>query len=518
MGEGLMGEAERGDTPVALLVDQLRAMAEAFPDEKGFVEVGTEDALTFAEWEGRSNSVARALVDLGVGKGDRVAIHLPPEESVAWVLAYAAIHKAGAAAVATNTRMVPRELGYILGHAEVAAAFIGGTGAENLLAARGDLPTLRTIVTTQVPAAGLDSWAALLGGDRSAFQVPVGGDDLAELMYTSGTTGLPKGVVVRHRAAATMPNSEPVWGGGGWLHASPLFTFAGISSIYNPMKLGMPSLYMPRFDADAWLDAVERRGPTRVFLVPAMVELLVARPRFDGADLSSIEVCAVGSAPIAPDTLARLRDRLPHARVPNSWGMTEAGPAFCTMPEEEMADRVGSVGRPMPPTEFRIVDEDGHEMPAGEVGELLVRNPGREREYYRDPDANAAAWRDGWLHTGDLACLDADGYLYIAGRKKDVIIRGGNNIHAVDIEAVLYEHPAVREAAVAGVPHPVLGEDVNAWVVLGEGSTVSTDALRDFCAARLTPYKVPREIHVVTELPRNANGKVLKRDLVPPVP
>jgi acyl-CoA synthetase (AMP-forming)/AMP-acid ligase II len=516
VGDGSTKEAGTGGAPVALLVDQLRAMAEAFGDEEGFVEVGTGAALTFATWEGRSNAVARGLVDAGVVRGDRVAIHLPPEESLAWVVAYAGIHKAGAAAVATNTRMVPRELGYILGHAEVRAAFVGRSGAENLLEIRGDLPTLRTVVTTGATAPGLTPWADLAAGDDSAFQVPVDGDDLAELMYTSGTTGLPKGVVVRHRAAATMPNSEPAWRGGGWLHASPLFTFAGITSIYNPMKLGMPSLYMPRFDAEDWLDAVERHRPTRVFLVPAMVELLVARPRFADADLSSIEVCAVGSAPIAPDTLARLRDRLPDARVPNSWGMTEAGPAFCTMPEAEMANRVGSVGRPTPPTEFRIVDDDGHELPAGEVGELLVRNPGREREYYRDPDANAAAWRDGWLHTGDLARLDADGYLYIAGRKKDVIIRGGNNVHAVDIEAVLYEHPDVREAAVAGVAHPVLGEDVHAWVVLGDDATVSSDELREFCADRLTHYKVPREAHVVAELPRNANGKVLKRELVPP--
>jgi acyl-CoA synthetase (AMP-forming)/AMP-acid ligase II len=202
--------------------------------------------------------------------------------------------------------------------------------------------------------------------------------------------------------------------------------------------------------------------------------------------------------------------------VSNSWGMTEAGPAFCSMPPEEQSKRIGSVGRPVPPTEFKIVDEDGVELPARSVGELLVRNPGREREYFNDTDATATTWRDGWLHSGDLAYLDEDGFVYIVGRQKDVIIRGGNNVHAADVEAVLFEHPDVREAAVAGVPHPVLGEDIGAWIVL-RGAHVETHeleaALRALCAERLSDYKQPRRYTFVAELPRNATGKVVKREL-----
>ncbi|HEX6423364.1 MAG TPA: fatty acid--CoA ligase family protein, partial [Acidimicrobiales bacterium] len=299
----------------------------------------------------------------------------------------------------------------------------------------------------------------------------------------------------------------------GWLHASPMFTFAGIASTYNPMKLGMRLLYLPRFDVDRWLDVVDQRRPGAIFLVPAMAELLIGSPRFAAADLSSITLCSLGSAPVAPGTVARLQEKLPGAMVSNSWGMTEAGPAFCVMPPGEQARRVGSVGLPVPPVELRIAGEDGGELPAGEVGELLVRNPGREREYFRDPEASARTWRGGWLHTGDLARLDEDGYLYIVGRQKDVIIRGGNNVHAADVEAVLYEHPAVLEAAVAGVEHPVLGEDVGAWVVLAPGAEASTDELRAFCAERLSDTKVPRSWTFLDELPRNATGKVLKRDL-----
>jgi acyl-CoA synthetase (AMP-forming)/AMP-acid ligase II len=247
-----------------------------------------------------------------------------------------------------------------------------------------------------------------------------------------------------------------------------------------------------------------------------MAELLLASPRFETADLSSITLCPLGSAPLAPTTFDALRAKLPQAMVSNSWGMTEAGPAYCIMPPDQVDKRVGSVGMPVPPVQFRIVDADGRELPPGNVGELLVQNPGREREYYRDPDATARTWRDGWLHTGDLAELDEDGFLYLRGREKDVIIRGGNNVHATDVESVLYEHPAVQEAAVAAVAHAVLGEDVGAWVVLAPGveqTETTGDELRAFCAERLSDYKVPRSWTFLHELPRNATGKVVKRDL-----
>jgi acyl-CoA synthetase (AMP-forming)/AMP-acid ligase II len=357
------------------------------------------------------------------------------------------------------------------------------------------------------------AWDDATDPDGSAIQVPLDGDDMADLMYTSGTTGRPKGVVVRHRNVAMVPNGLPPWSGSGWLHSSPMFTFAGIASAYNPMKLGMRLLYLPRFDVDQWFDIVEKRRPGATFLVPAMAELLIASPRFDDADLSSITLCPIGSAPVTPATLQRLQAKLPNAMVSNSWGMTEAGPAFCFMPPEEQTKRIGSVGKPMAPTEFRIVDEDGTELPAREIGELIIRNPGREREYFNDPDATASTWRDGWLHSGDLAYLDEDGFLYIVGRMKDVIIRGGNNVHAADVEAVLYEHPAVQEAAVAGVEHAVLGEDIGACVVLVPGETATTEELEAFCRERLSDYKVPRRFTFLDELPRNATGKVVKHDL-----
>ena len=511
-----------------LLPDQLRLMADALPHEVAFTDVsaqpvGEPGELTFAAWEGQSNRLARWLVSRGVGAGDRVALHVPPEEPAVFLIAYSAAHKAGAVAVPTSTRLVARELGYVLAHAGAVVAISGRSSTPVLAAARADLPELRDLVTTGSldAAEGLLAWdvAVDAGLDDSTFQVPIDADAMADLMYTSGTTGRPKGVVVRHRNVAMVPNGLPRWSGKGWLHASPMFTFAGIASTYNPMKLGMRLLYLPRFDVDRWFDVVEQQRPRATFIVPAMAELLIASPRFDDVDLSSITICSLGSAPVAPATIARLQDRVPNALVSNSWGMTEAGPAFCFMPPEEHAKRVGSVGRPAPPTEFRIVDPDAAgpelvDLPARAIGELLVRNPGREREYFNDPEANASTWRDGWLHSGDLAYLDEDGFLYIVGRQKDVIIRGGNNVHAADVEAVLFEHPAVQQVAVAGIPHAVLGEDVGAWVVRVAGAAeVTAEELTAFCEERLSDYKRPRQITFVEELPRNATGKVVKRDL-----
>jgi long-chain acyl-CoA synthetase len=221
----------------------------------------------------------------------------------------------------------------------------------------------------------------------------------------------------------------------------------------------------------------------------------------------------VGSSPLAPSTLRALQEKMPEASVSNSYGMTEAGPAFCAMPKGESLKRIGSVGLPMAPLEVKILADDGTEVPNGEIGEAVLRMEGRQREYYRNPEATSGTWKDGWLYSGDLARLDEDGYLYIVGRKKDVIIRGGNNVHAVDIEAVLLDHADVIEAGVVGIPHEVLGEDVAAVVVLAPTSTLTPDELRAHCAERLADYKVPRRIVFADELPRNATGKILKDQL-----
>ena len=282
------------------------------------------------------------------------------------------------------------------------------------------------------------------------------------------------------------------------------------------MKMGMRGIYLARFGIDSWLDAVEQHRPTCAFLVPAMAQLLVTHDRWAEADLTSLTLVSIGSAPLAPTVHRSIAERLPQATVTNNYSMTEAGSAFTFMPPGALDTHEGSVGMVMPPTEIRIADDDGEPLPAGEVGEVLIKVGQHHREYYLDPEATARTWTGEWLRSGDLGMLDGEGYLYIKGRQKDIVIRGGNNIAATEVENVLYEHADVLEAAVVGVPHEVLGEDVGAFVVTRAGHDVSADELKTFCAERLADYKVPRLVWFVDTLPRNTTGKVVKDQL--PIP
>ncbi len=515
-----------GDRSV-VQVDQLAAMADLYPEEIGY-RVLDRGRLTFAEWDGQANRLARGLRALGVAHGDRVAIQLEVGNALRWVVAYAGIHKAGAVAVPLDPRLAPTEVAHMVDHARVVAMIADGgrvTSAIGKADGRPPPASLTLVVdasTEEAPPTGdSDSggpirclpWDQALDADSSPFRATLDPDDLADIMFTSGTTGRPKGVAVRHVNASTVPNSAPVWSGSLWLHASPLTTFAGLAFVYAPMKLGMTCVYQPRFDADEWLDFVESDAPEAVFLVPAMVQLLLGHPRFARTDFSSVKLCSVGSAPLAPSAIDRLQTQMPDAVVSNNYGMTEAGSVYCLMPKGEAVRRPGSVGKPLPPAEVRCVDEDGDEVPPGEYGQIELRIPGRQREYFEDPEATAETWVDGWLRTGDIGRLDGDGYLYIGGRAKDVIIRGGTNIYAVDVEYVILSHPDVAEVAVIGVPHDVLGEDLAAVVVLRPGSAVDADGLRSHCLETLAAYKVPRRWEFVEQLPRNPAGKVLKHEL-----
>ena len=505
---------------MAAQVEQLRWMARHYGDETAYTRVDTGDSLTFRHWDTRSEGLARGLVAAAVGRGERVVLHLDNEYVVRWLVAYAAIHKAGAVAVPTNVRLTGPELGAIVDHAEP-VAMITSTRLRPTVdaAARAAASaTLRLVVEADDDG----QWGGLIGdvaaGEPPGFTVPAPIDDadLADIIYTSGTTGRPKGVAVRHRNTHLIPNGKPPWIGEAWLHCSPLSTTAGLSFVYNPMKMGMAGLFLPRFDVDAWIDAVAQHRPTAAFLVPAMVQLLLAHDRFATADLTSLTLVSIGSAPLAPALHRAMAARLPKAIVTNSYSLTESGAAFTYLPPGELDRRPGSVGLPLPPTEIRIANGEGRALPAGETGEVLLKVGEQHREYFRDPEATAATWTGEWLRSGDLGYLDDDGYLYIVGREKDVVIRGGNNIAAPEVEQALAEHPDVVEAAVVGVPHDVLGEDVGAFVVATPGHDIGAAELRRFCAERLADYKVPRHIWFVAELPRNAMGKVVKRDLVPP--
>ena len=488
-----------------LIPDQLRWLAENHPDAVLFEVVGpgpAAGALSARAWHRDSSRLARGLIARGLAAGDRVALLINPEDGLAFPLAHAAVHKAGGVVVPLNVRLTAPEIARLVEHC-----------APRLVIAS---PSARHLVPEATVVLDATDLASELADDDSDIQVPRDTDDLAEILYTSGTTGTPKGVAIEHGNSSLLIYNEAAPTGGGFLHSSPMSTFAGLSFVYQPMRMGLRTMYLPKFDVARWLDIVEAQRPPMVFLVPAMVELLLASPdqeRLHAADLSGVHSVSVGSAPIAPTTLLRLQHLMPQASVTNSYSMTEAGTTYCILPKGALEKKPGSVGKPVPPAEIRVVDDTGAPVAAGTLGNVVIKPAGRPRKYYRDEEATAALYSGEWLESGDLGMIDEDGYLYITGRAKDVIIRGGNNVHASDVEAVLYEHPDVQEAAVVGSPHAVLGEDVAAFIVLRAGATEDADALMAFARERLADYKAPRQVHFRDSLPRNATGKVLKRDL-----
>jgi len=492
-------------------------MAATHPGAVAWHNLADGSDLTFGAWDAGSNRMARGLIGHGLGRGDRVVICITPEEPFPWLTAYTAVHRAGAVAVPVNTRLAGPELRSILVHAEptvVLASLTGGGGAPWSEWA-ADVADIRLVATTD-GGDGAADWASLFHPDGSGLTLDpaaTGPSEVMDIMYTSGTTGSPKAVVVRYGPPAASPPAD--WSGLGFATASPFSTTSGVLLVHGPMAGGLSGWYLPRFDPGAWLAMVEDRRPVAAFIVPAMAQLIVAHARFAACDLSSLAALTIGGAPIAPTTLRRLGQRLPRAEILVGYGLTEFG-AVTRSPSGDRGRHLGSAGQPLPGVEVRIVDRDGAEVPRGESGEITARGSGPRREYYREDEASRRTWRDGWMFSGDLGYLDDDGFLWITGRTKDLIIRGGNNISPGEVEATLFAHPDVVDAAVAGVAHDVLGEDVEAWVVVQDGSDTTAPDLREFLLDRLADYKVPRTLHLVAALPRNAAGKVVKRALISP--
>ena len=493
---------------MTLLQPELLAhLADAFPDAIAWKNLADDSDLSLGSWHTQSNQLARGMHSKGLLPGDRVALAITEDYPFEWLISYMAIHKAGAVAVPLNTRLNRTEVAAILRHAGVKALL----ASDAMLAPD---PTVDSDIGFIAAIGRSDrSWSDLLDPDGSDIDHRLSADDEADIMYTSGTTGAPKGVIVRHSGLSSLDRVPSSWHGLGFITSSPFSTTSGSLLICGPMRGGLSGWFLPKFDPARWLQSVETKRPVAAFLVPAMVQLIVADTYFEAADLSSLFVVNIGSAPIAVETLRKFGRRVPAADVMCGYGMTEFGAVTAT-PVGDSGTHAGSVGRPLPGVTVQIIDPEGNELQAGEIGQITVHGERHQRSYFQDPEGSTLTWNEGWLLSGDLGFVDPDGFLWVVGRQKELIIRGGHNIVPGEVEAALFEYPDIVEAAVTGVPHPVLGEDVAAWLVTKAARPPSVESVRSFLLERLADYKVPRRITFVDALPRNEAGKVLKAQLM----
>jgi long-chain acyl-CoA synthetase len=479
-----------------------------------------QERWTFADFAHSVDSVAAEFQQRwNISSGDRVAILL--NNRLEFAVAYYAAVTIDAIAVVLNARCKAPELEFMLRDSEPRALITEPILYEEVRSVLEHVPTLETVVLCTdedvLPPHTL-SFNTLSQTPGKPYSIPIAEDDVAALLYTSGTTGRPKGAMQTHRnlvnnamVATRLFQFGP---DDRTLIVAPFYHATGVNSQLTAMLYaGGTCVVRPAFKADDFMEWIERERVTIGIGVATMFWLMLHSPNFDHYDLSSLRYIIYGGSPAPVELLEQLSRTFPHVKLGNVWGLTECTSIATLLPSSETLRIPESVGLPAPVLQVRVVDEMGQEVPAGEVGELIVKGPSVVRGYWRRPEATANAFKDGWLYTGDIGRKDADGFFYVIDRKKDMIIRGGQNIYCIEVENVLYQHPAVLEAAVVGVPDEVFGEQVKAVLVPKPGKTLDVEEVRDFCRRSIAVYKVPKYVEIVSALPRNPAGKVMKKQL-----
>jgi len=477
-----------------------------------------ERVLSFAELQGAVRAVAAGLQAAGVRPVDRVALLLPNIPQ--FPISYFAVSQAGAIVMPMSVLLLPDEIAYVVGDAgaETLIYFNGFDAAVTAVAKLGT-PLKRFFAAggeTQVP--GAQPFDALVAGGEVGLDQPAADPTSPTvLIYTSGTTGKPKGAALSHRNLISNADGARqtigVTADDCFLTVLPLFhSFGATVCMILPILAGAGNVLLPRFVPADVLDTLERARISVFAGVPSMYNALLRVRGGRRPDLSRLRLCVSGGAPLPVELLHAFEERFGTLLI-EGYGPTEASPVVSVNPIDGRR-RVGSTGLPIPGVELRVVDDQDRDVPTGEVGEVLVRGANVMVGYWQRPEDTADTIRDGWLHTGDMGRLDADGYLYIVDRKKDMIIVAGMNVYPREVEDVIYHLPAVGECAVAGVPSERRGEDVKAFVVLKEGASLTPEEVLAHCRAHLASYKVPRQVEIVADLPKSSTGKILKRALV----
>jgi len=488
------------------------------------------ESRDFQSLQERVNRLATALQGMGVGRGDKVAVMAL--NGIPYVEAYYATAKLGGVFVPLNYRAKKEELTYMCNNSETAVVLVGERYLDLAASIRPELNTVREMIAIDAQPEGLVNYEKLLAQhEPEEIWTEIDDADPTIVIYTSGTTALPKGVVLTHMGMSvyvtnTVAPADPSEENPDVLLVSvPFYHVAGATTMLSSVWGGRKMVILPQFDPKAWLEAVQSHGVTHSFVVPTMLKRIMEHPDFAKYDLSSLKLVAYGASPM-PWEVVTHAVKVFNCGLMNAYGQTEStssltflGPDDHQIPDgppeerERKLQRLRSVGRTMEDVVVMIMDPEGEILPPGQEGEIVAQGARVMAGYLNREEETHDAIKDGWLHTGDVGWMDEDGYLYITGRTKDLIIRGGENIAPGEIEAVLQQHDAVEDCAVIGVPDVEWGEEVKAIIVFKPGQAASPDELAAFVKDRLASYKVPKYWAIVAELPRNYVGKVLKTDL-----
>jgi len=481
---------------------------ETYPNREA-VKFG-EVSLTYSELHQRMDESASFLKnEFHVGKGDRVAVFLKNDDT--FPIAFLAISKLGAISVVLNTRLTRPELTYQLEQTQPVAAIVDGEtwdkGLDGLMKFKWESDSLRRI------------WG------RGGTCPPADGneDDVHTILFTSGTTGKPKGVRIVHRnfihSAIRLEQYMEMLGvtypekGRKTLIVAPLFHVMALQEQFLPsLRMGNTVVMLSALNITAFLELVEKERIDFLVGSPAIYRILLGSEDVKKYDLSSIKIAGFGAAPMSPDLMAEMKKALVNAKFFNGFGLTEASISLAAL-DRECTEKPTSIGHPSLGCEARIVDEHMNEAPRGAVGEIAVKGPNVADGYYHNPEETGKVFREGWFLTGDLGRIDDEGFFYVVSRKKDMINRGGENVYPVEIENIIYLHPKVLEVVVYGVPDKVMGEKVAAAIVAVPGTTPTSEEIKEFCSDKLAKYKIPEQVIFTTSLPKNAGGKVNKAQL-----
>ncbi len=479
---------------------ELEAKAGTYPDRIAFIK--GDLGITFSELFDRARSLAGFLAESGVGKGDIVAIYLP--NSLTYVISFVASLFLGAAVVPLDMSLREKDLLGILSH----------SGAKCLISPKGIVGHL------DVPMISLSASEAEKASSKGYSFNPMSleEDDLAMIIYTSGTTGTPKAVPYTYMQLDSTGETLRYFKLEDCVRSLmchvPFSHLGGVTYILMSLQLGSTVAIGDRFIPGVAVKEIEKYRVTALWLPPNAVYAMI--PHFGEADLSSLELIVYFGAPAGPDLFMEVEKRLPKVSAITGWGMTETTAPIVIIPKDtppEKKCRKGIVGLPCPWVEIKVVDDEGRDLERGEEGEIAVRSKYVMKGYYKAPELTREIIRDGWLYTGDLGYVDDEGYLYITGRKKDIIIVGGLNVHAREIEEEIMAVPGVKEAAVIGVKDKVRGEAVKAFVVLESGASMTPKDIISALRKKLPSYKIPKVVEIVSDLPRTSSGKVKKSAL-----